>query len=380
MAKRARSERKPVEALGDAAGADEGRFPQGVEWDPDAPAASASSLAEAPSAMAGLLEADEGFFKARNELLARLGGGQAFMASAAGPGEPGAPGSGNFRGVGVGVRSVAGGYTGDLCVKVFVAEKIPQSRLDAAYSVPEDVNGYPTDVEVVGEWRAFSYTAQYPRPVPCGVSCGHFKITAGTIGCTVMLDNDHYCILSNNHVLANENRAVVGDAIIQPGKADLRRPPDLSTDRIATLERFVPLNFFGVNEVDAAVAWTAARMVRRSHVTYTLNPTPVQPVIGLHVMKNGRTTQATQGIITAIGVDNSPVTYSSGTAWFNDQIVIQGIGGQRFSAPGDSGSLIAMVGTRQPVGLLFAGGSSHTLANPIATVMARLGIKRFLSE
>ena len=37
--------------------------------------------------------------------------------------------------------------------------------------------------------------------VRAGGSCGHFRITAGTLGAFVE-DDDNYYILSNNHVLA----------------------------------------------------------------------------------------------------------------------------------------------------------------------------------
>ena len=45
-----------------------------------------------------------------------------------------------------------------------------------------------------------------------------------------------------------------------------------------------------------------------------------------------------------------------------------------FSAGGDSGSLIVTNGTQQPTGLLFAGSTTHTIANPIQAVLAALGV------
>lgn len=65
----------------------------------------------------------------------------------------------------------------------------------------------------------------------------------------------------------------------------------------------------------------------------------------------------------------------SGVARFVDQILI---GGGGFSAGGDSGSLIVLnakgANARQPVGLLFAGGSGFTVANPIDAVLDRFGV------
>ena len=48
-----------------------------------------------------------------------------------------------------------------------------------------------------------------------------------------------------------------------------------------------------------------------------------------------------------------------------------------FSAGGDSGSLIVIRGgpnKLKPVGLLFAGSASATIANPIDAVLARWGL------
>ena len=98
----------------------------------------------------------------------------------------------------------------------------------------------------------------------------------------------------------------------------------------------------------------------------------------MSVMKNGRTTQATQGVITAIGVNNVSVNYRPRVAVFNNQIFIRGIGFSPFSQPGDSGSIIVTAQTRQPVGLLFAGGPSHTVANALSDVIPALGINRFV--
>ena len=66
----------------------------------------------------------------------------------------------------------------------------------------------------------------------------------------------------------------------------------------------------------------------------------------------------------------------AGTARFEDQIVITGRG---FSAEGDSGSLIVTKGLlladRRPVGLLFAGTVTTTLANPIDLVLDRFDVQ-----
>ena len=345
-----------------------------LEWDPEATVSAEPQVQDVTDDF-GTQGVAADLFAARDELESLFGGSDSMVAAMSLVSSSDGMGIENIQGIGVGIRSAAGVYTGELAVKVFVREKAPLSRLNRDFAVPSSINGMPTDVEEVGELSASTYMASYPRPVPCGVSCGHVRVTAGTLGCLIVLNNNRLCVLSNNHVLANENNAAVGDPIIQPGRVDGGVSP---RDRIALLERFVPISFSGPNTVDAAAAFTSSQLVKPQHVNYLMNPTPVAPRLSLSVIKNGRTTQATQGVITAIGVNSVRVRYTAGVASFNNQIFIQGIGSRPFSQGGDSGSIIVTAGTRQPVGLLFAGSATHTIANPIEAVMSALGISRFV--
>ncbi len=95
--------------------------------------------------------------------------------------------------------------------------------------------------------------------------------------------------------------------------------------------------------------------------------------INMLVMKYGRTTGFTHGQVYAIDATIN-VRYGSGFARFVHQIVITP---GAFSAGGDSGSLIVVDGgddTQKPVGLLFAGSSSYTIANPIDDVLVYFGV------
>jgi hypothetical protein len=67
------------------------------------------------------------------------------------------------------------------------------------------------------------------------------------------------------------------------------------------------------------------------------------------------------------------VQYDTGTFTFLGQIIVKGLNGSSFSNSGDSGSLILERGTNRPVGLLFAGSASYTIANHISQVLAQLG-------
>lgn len=222
------------------------------------------------------------------------------------------------------------------------------------------------------------------RPLLIGASVGHGMVTAGTIGAFVRR-GDETCVLSNNHVLANEDRAAAGDAILQRARFDGGK---LRTEAIARLGARVRLKRRAANEVDAALAVLKdgvrhdARLLRaiaagRDRRLNGLGPEFIDE--GSIVYKIGRTTGATKGRVTAFDLDNVVVNYEIGNLRFDGQIEIEGIGAQPFSDGGDSGALI--VNSRmQAVALLFAGsdtggrrGGGLTFANPIHRVLADLG-------
>jgi hypothetical protein len=181
-------------------------------------------------------------------------------------------------------------------------------------------------------------------------------------------------------VLANENDASRGDAIIQPGAADGGRRP---RDRIGALDRFVRLRSRGVNVVDCALASVNAD-IRFNHTDLTgigklagLGPDALADTA---VAKVGRTTGMTRGRVTAFEIDNVVVGYDMGNLRFDNQIEIEGAGDEAFSDGGDSGSLIVDADDLG-VALLFAGGDQGgsnnqglTYANPLRTVLDALKV------
>jgi hypothetical protein len=346
-----------------------------IEYDPQA-----SHRASRPTvqtvATADTIVLPPDFLAARDALQRRLQlqpGSVARFAAAS----PDAAGLENIVGVGVGYRFAGASLSAELAAKVYVREKLPLARLASAAVVPSSIAGVPTDVEAVGEVELHSFTAKRPRPVPCGVSISNINLAgSGTLGCLVVLQNNRLCLLSNNHVIANENAASIGDEIIQPGNAEPVPAPD---QLIGVLENFVRINATG-NLVDAAVAWTSFALVQPAHVTYRMNATPLGATFGMTVRKNGRTTQATLGVVTDMGV-NIFVPYDPfpAGAEMRDQIGIRGVNGP-FSRAGDSGSIIVSNGTKQPVALLFAGAADNsiTFANPIQAVIDALDIREFV--
>lgn len=222
------------------------------------------------------------------------------------------------------------------------------------------------------------------RPLLIGSSIGHFKVTAGTLGGFVSRGGAAVFVLSNNHVLADEDRAAAGDAVLQRATFDGGRNP---RDFVATVRHWVRLKGRGANIADAALArlespikHDAARLRGLvGGMDRTLAGVRAEPLDeGGIVYKIGRTTGATAGRVTAVEMDNVVVNYDMGNLRFDDQIEIEGAGTAAFSDGGDSGSLIVDSSMRA-VALLFAGGDTGgsnqmglTYANPIGKVLSLL--------
>lgn len=233
------------------------------------------------------------------------------------------------------------------------------------------------------------------RPIPLGISGGNInsllknkkgQVTGcfnGTLGSMVEDSADNEYILSNNHVLADQNAAKPGQPIVQPGLADagcVKSP----SNAVATFSKAIKLRFAGhKNFVDAAIAEVEPGQV--SPDILFLGPiagtVASAPTIGMPVQKMGRTSCLTTGVISALDA-NLRVNYSETTkphlANFVNQFAVTGsVKTPVFGGPGDSGSLIVTQDDcPQPVALLFAGSAngSFTYANPISEVLSRLDV------
>ena len=302
---------------------------------------------------------------------------------------------GNLVGMAYGVKWTDGVPTGKPAVLALVSQKIDPDDLLENDLIPEKIDGMQTDVLAVGELFAYQAEpvevgvqalARRARPASGGYSVGHVKITAGTLGTCVYdqigtpgnpsgIPNQYY-ILSNNHVLANSNNASPGDPILQPGPFDGGVDP---ADRIATLDRFIPITFEPPvprakhrNLVDAALASGEFHDLKREihWVGHLSGWRPRSRInVGLEMQKTGRTTNYTTGRVTAIGA-TVDINYGGGrVARFRDQIIATAM-----SAGGDSGSICADRDNKA-VGLLFAGSPVATILNQIQHVRTLLQIE-----
>lgn len=328
----------------------------------------------------------------------------------------------NVNGMGVGFKSTKGEDTGKLSIVILVERKLPPDALAPQHLVPEAIDGLETDVIEVGVLRTLlqlpnqgvrSLTHRIPggwvhrpqqfprtedmsqtpfpldarlarqRPAPPGVSIGHYKISAGTLGAIVYRRGDpRPMILSNNHVLANstngnDGRARLGDPILQPGPAD----GGTERDRIATLADFVPLRRNPAahptddedetpsNLMDVALAFPASPdLIEAAILDIGTVAGITAPQVKQQVRKSGRTTGLTTGTVNVIHTTVT-VHYGPGeTVSFSDQVMATAM-----SKPGDSGSLVLDMENRA-IGLLFAGSPTATIFSPIEAVANRLGL------
>lgn len=243
------------------------------------------------------------------------------------------------------------------------------------------------DVRYVGRIRARAkpWYRSRQRPLLIGSSVGFLGteyVMAGTLGCFVRAGTSKALyILSNNHVLADENRYPKGGAIVQPGELDAG---NASSDRVAKLTRYVALSATRTNFVDCAIAKVNASIQADVHQLKgigTLAGKGDGVDVNDLVHKVGRTTGVRHGRVTAIELDGVVIEYDMGDITFDDQIEIEGTGKRSFSDSGDSGSLI-VDDDMLAVALLFGGGDHGgsngkglTYANPIDAVLDALRVR-----
>jgi hypothetical protein len=250
------------------------------------------------------------------------------------------------------------------------------------------------------------------------MSIGHQLGTAGTVACLVRREGKVF-IISNNHVLALLNKAKSGDLVLQPGPGD----GGTLEDAVGELAEFIPLHFldetptevdtrpsqprrtglFGwlaglfdrgptlgtksghpeptvtvsTNDVDVALASPLEDIVFSPNIVDIGGP-PVgidAPRLGLRVIKSGRTSGITEGLIiqTDVTVD---VAYEGRPARFVNQFMVSPldfIQGSAFSERGDSGSLVLNY-QREAVGLLFSGSNTVSVVSPIDAVLSALEV------
>lgn len=285
--------------------------------------------------------------------------------------------------------------TDDVALRVHVARKVPAAELaksevfNETGKTAKKVGGFPVDVieatygpstgPVVLDYDDEAALEAIDRkaavdPLIGGVSCGNPRITAGTIGAIVF--NRTTCkpmILSNWHVLAGASAAAVGEGILQPGKFDG------GTEVVANLTA-MRLD----SRMDAAVATLNGV---RGHSRDILGLGTVGGIdaatLGMQVVKSGRTTAITEGVVDGVSLSTSINYGDPGVVAFSNQIRIVPRApwpavDYEVSRGGDSGSVWLNQANNRAIGLHFAGetdpspSAENAICSPIAPIAAEL--------
>jgi endonuclease G, mitochondrial len=213
----------------------------------------------------------------------------------------------NISSVGIGYKQKNGSPTKELAIQFTVNKKVATDLLESldTKEIPKSimVDGveFQTDVLERSYSKAFKIVAEEigsirktrVDPIMPGVSVANIKISAGTIGCIVFdRETGAPYILSNWHVLHGPE-GNLGDTIVQPGPHDDNR---VQLNQIGKLVR----SHLGPAG-DCAVASIEARAFKQEDFEIHIKPEKIgEPFLGDKVVKSGRTTGVTHGIITRI--------------------------------------------------------------------------------
>jgi hypothetical protein len=301
--------------------------------------------------------------------------------------------------VDVGFKIKGEDLTDVVAIRVHVERKLPVPELAGSEVFNETgkadkkVGGFPVDVieatyglsqgpatePIVLDYEDEDAIAAIERttafdPLIGGISCGNPRVTAGTIGAIVF--DRATCrpmILSNWHVLAGASAAAAGEGILQPGRVDG------GTQVVATLTR-MRLD----SRMDAAVATLNSA---RGHTRDILGLGTITGIetatLGMLVVKSGRTTGITRGVIDGVSMTTSINYTDPGVITFNNQIRIVPrppwpAVDYEVSQGGDSGSVWLRDGTNGAIGLHFAGEtqpaptSENAICSPIGPIATEL--------
>ena len=313
----------------------------------------------------------------------------------------------NVVGVGVGLLDPDDESKGAAIV-VYVKQDLSKAILDAipksvAVTVEGTTVSVPVRMEESGEFFSNAYVKQVPdamagwlldlrssdpeytrrvRPVPAGYSVGP-PTWSGTAGLIVINypAADQLYVLSNNHVLNNDNTTSYTETL-QPGGADGGQS---GIDRIGRLDRFIELQKDSDNYLDAATAIPLSNSLldpRYGKRRWVLPGHYVQYRVGWKMVKAGRTTgdvgEDHDVIVDSVHTDTS-VGYGPygglGTITFKDMSIIKS--SEPVSLGGDSGSVFLRKDDRYACAVNFAGPSNglYGVAFPVNWFMSAFGCR-----
>jgi hypothetical protein len=294
-------------------------------------------------------------------------------------------------GVGIGLKTVGGITSDELCVTFLVRRKMPARLLHSGQALPARIRlggkVYLTDVEEALRPQAPMHNPPRAEPPPGagveygavlrgGMSAANQASQYGTLGCCLrsagQVGGTPELFISCNHVLALYNQARLGDPILAPASHQTHGLPQM---KIGVLAMYVPLRFGGLNYVDSAAGRIVAGNVGSQEIIgvgllgATAPPHDIVP--GQLVCMSGSASGKTAGRIVAVHssvkIDYWQFGQLGRDTVFLDQIITSPMG-----ALGDSGSILLDQQNR-PLGQLFAGTVRHGYFNYMANTLALLG-------
>lgn len=244
------------------------------------------------------------------------------------------------------------------CIKVFVGRKARPEEIQKDFHVTTVMSdlgfeGLKTDVVEIGQLRPTSSR----KVVQSGCSRGNATLPGGTIG-KIVTQSGRDVLLSCAHVFVNFDDLNAKD-IVQPSSANGGRPPK---DLVGRVSSHKALDFNGMwNDIDAAIAFIGSGVTANHQIPDALGPISGgvrDPRTLEYVWKVGAATLDTKGVVTSGAIDIQGIPYPWGYANFRGvysvDSLVESWPPTRFSAQGDSGSIVVGGQTGDIVGLLFA--------------------------
>lgn len=283
---------------------------------------------------------------------------------------------------------------GEKLVAALLCEKEDSAAQESANELKQNHKGSVV-VKVTG--KAYSSKPSdviamepLPRLVP-GASIGHFKGFPGSIGGFVTFKSKSKTvtgIISASHVLAMNNTAKKGEAILHPGSPD---GPRVLENKIGTLANYTYLVHYQDEDDDSDPLNTEDialvkpddpdRVPSTNMVPNPKDPTsriklkecfPAERLfehVGEEVFKQGRTTGFTSGILDVASVMNYPIQLPDGKVYaYKDLAVVKNSGSKQFSQPGDSGSMV-YTADGKALGLVVGGSPDYTFLSPLSSCL-----------
>jgi hypothetical protein len=262
----------------------------------------------------------------------------------------------NVRSVDIGYEFTEGRPTDRLAIRVHVDQKQLEEELAPAERLPDEIDGVPVDVIQSNPAPQLVNRDANQNPLIGGVTVGNTRATfIGTLGAVVFDGGSLQPMgLSNYHVMVVEP-PVKTDTIAQPGTTN-------AADVLGNLERWD-------KQLDCAVCTIGNARPVSTNLADLGDPTGTSSwLVGEKVVKSGRTTGVTRGVID--GTDGGEFTVVPDPAFPAPMGEI--------SSGGDSGSLWLSSNSFRAMGLHYAGETDPDPAKERAWAKSMNGVAETL--